>query len=224
MLGVMKTRPALAASRTTQKVDLKKELKPLYAATSAPRAVDPGLHSYLMIDGAGDPNVSPAFKKAVEALFSVSYHLKFSWRKETGVDYGVMPLEGLWWTDDMATFSAEDKMAWSWTLMILQPSFIERSVVEKAVVDVAAKKGTQLDGVRYETFDEGKSAQVLHVGPFSAEGPTVQRLHEWIVKAGGKLTGKHHEIYLSDFRRGDPTRWKTIVRQPFEKARMTESE
>jgi hypothetical protein len=172
---------------------------------------------YLMIDGQGDPNTSAEYAGAVEALFSVSYTAKFAVKKGPGaIDYAVMPLEGLWWADDLSVFAADDKANWKWTMMILQPSFVKEEIIAAAMAEVGRKK--QLPAVarlRLEELAEGRCAQILHVGPFAEEGPTIGRLHEFIDTRGGKA-GKHHEIYLSDIRRADPRKWKTILRQPME--------
>jgi hypothetical protein len=199
-----------------EKVDLKKELKHLYRASAREVAevVVPPLR-YLMIDGSGDPNTSREYVEAVEALFSVSYTAKFAVKKgPTAIDYAVMPLEGLWWADDLSVFVADDKARWKWTMMILQPHFVKDGVIHEAIAAVAKKKKLPAIGkLRLEEFAEGRCAQILHVGPFAEEGPTIARLHEFIDARTGKA-GKHHEIYLSDIRRADPKRWKTIIRQP----------
>ena len=206
----MNSTPAAAA-----KIDLKKELKPLYAAKSgAVAAVSPGPLRYLCSSGIGDPNTSPAYAAAVEALFSVSYFLKFDVRKRRGIDYGVMPLEGLWWSEDPGVFLSGERSRWRWTMMILQPDFVCDDVIEAARAEVRRKKGlAAVDRLRLEPFSEGRCAQVLHIGPFSEEGPTIERLHDFIDARTGRA-GKHHEIYLSDIRRADPAKWKTIIRHP----------
>ncbi len=200
------------------KIDLKKELKHLYgvSAKTCAEVVVPPLR-YLMIDGQGDPNTSAEYGHAVEALFSVSYTAKFALKKSpAAIDYAVMPLEGLWWADDMSVFVADDKAKWKWTMMILQPSFVPERVVHDAIAAVAKKKNLPaLARLRFEEFVEGRCAQILHVGPFAEEGPTVARLHEFI-DSRAKKTGKHHEIYLSDIRRANPAKWKTIIRQPMQ--------
>jgi hypothetical protein len=203
-----------------RKVDLKKELKSLYAASAKEVvAVEVPAFQFLMIDGEGDPNQSPEYSDAVEALFSVSYTAKFMVKKAGAVDYAVMRLEGLWWADDMSVFVAGDKARWKWTMMIMQPSFVAKSVIEAAVGEVRRKKGSSaVDRLRLETFAEGACAQVLHVGPFATEGPTIERVHAFI-DARAARRGKHHEIYLSDIRRADPAKWKTIIRQPMESGR-----
>lgn len=168
-----------------------------------------------MLDGKGDPNTSEEYANAVAALFSVSYTAKFMIKKgPQAVDYKVMPLEGLWWADDMSAFAADDKSKWQWTMMIMQPNFVADAVIEQAIAEAARKKQLHALGkLRLEEFAEGRCAQVLHVGPFSEEGPTVERLHAFI-NARARLAGKHHEIYLSDVRRANPKNWKTIIRQP----------
>ena len=204
--------------RQVTRLDLKKELKQLYQPSKKEvTLVEVPSFNFLMVDGEGDPNSSKAYAQAVEALFSVSYTAKFMLRKGASpVDYVVMPLEGLWWADDMAAFSNADKSRWKWTMMIMQPGFVSADVIAGAVSEVRRKKGlAALGALRFEAFAEGRCAQTLHVGPFSEEGPTIARVHEFIGERSG-LRGKHHEIYLSDIRRADPARWKTIVRQPMQ--------
>jgi hypothetical protein len=200
-----------------KKIDFKKELKPLYSPSSKKvEIVDVPEMNFFMIDGQGDPNTSKDFQDAVEALFSLSYTLKFMIKKgELAIDYGVMPLEGLWWTDDMSKFSIEHKEDWKWSVMMMQPEFVTRELVDEATEQFKKKKDLPaLSKIRFETFFEGKAAQIMHIGPFSEEGPTVEKLHAFIKDNGYALHGKHHEIYLSDIRRAAPERWKTIIRQP----------
>ena len=199
-----------------KKIDFKKELSSLYKASAKEVVlVDVPALNYLMIDGEGDPNQSPAYADAVEALFSISYTIKFLVKKgELAIDYGVMPLEGLWWADDMSQFSVDDKSNWKWTMMIMQPQFVTSAIVEEAMTSVQKKKGlAALSQMRFESVTEGLCAQILHIGPFTEEGPTIERVHEFI-DARGTKTGKHHEIYLSDIRRAAPEKWRTIIRQP----------
>ena len=197
-------------------IDLKKEFKHLYHPSAKQVSiVDVPPMNFLMIDGQGDPNTSQAYQHAIEALFSVSYTLKFMIKKGTqAIDYGVMPLEGLWWTEDMTRFSIEDKSNWLWTAMIMQPEYVTETFVKEAVEQVTQKKGIAAARLRFERFHEGRSAQILHIGPFSAEKPNVDRIHAAIEAQGCRLAGKHHEIYLSDFRKAAPDKLKTIIRQP----------
>lgn len=197
------------------RIDLKRELRHLYSP-SARAVVEVGVPAlrFLMVDGQGDPNTTPAYAEAVEALFSVSYTAKFMVKRAGGIDYAVMPLEGLWWADDHTAFAADDRARWRWTMMILQPDFVEGAVLEAAIAQVRAKKGLPaVERLRLESFAEGRCAQVLHVGPFTEEGPTIARVHAFIGERG-RLAGKHHEIYLSDIRRADPAKWRTVIRQP----------
>lgn len=202
-----------------EKIDYKKSLKHLFApSASKVEIVHVPSMNFLMVDGEGDPNTSKSFGDAIEALYSVSYTLKFMAKKgETGVGYGVLLLEALWWSDDPLAFSTGNKDAWKWTVMIMQPEFITPAMVEKASLEVRRKKNpVSLPLVRFEAFEEGKAAQILHIGPFSEEGPTIEKVHSFIVGSGGRGTGRHHEIYLSDMRRTAPEKLKTIVRQPMD--------
>jgi hypothetical protein len=199
------------------KLDLLRELKDLYRPPSDHAVlVDVPTLSFLMIDGEGDPNISPDYRAAIEALYAASYTLKFKVKRgETGLDYKVMPLEGLWWTDNMADFSVERKNQWKWTMMIVQPSIVTAELVEPAIVEAAKKKGLPaLERIRFGEFTEGLSAQILYLGPYSAEGPTIDELHAFIAERGYVRAGKHHEIYLGDPRRAAPDRLKTVIRQP----------
>ena len=201
-----------------EKIDVRKRLSSLYRVSHKEVVeVDVPPLRYLMIDGAGDPNTSPDYARAVEALFSVSYTTKFAVKKSgLGIDYGVMPLEGLWWADDWSAFTANDRGAWKWTMMILQPDFVPEEMIRRAIGDVAEKKKLPaVEKLRLEEFHEGRSAQLLHIGPFTEEGPTIQRVHDFIDTRSARR-GKHHEIYLSDIRRAAPEKWKTIIRQPME--------
>lgn len=201
-----------------EKIDLKRRLKPLYAPPpNAIAVVDVPQLSFLMVDGAGNPNTAAAYRQAVETLFSVAYGLKFIVKKsDLAIDYGVMPLEGLWWVDDMAHFSVERKDDWQWTAMILQPEYVTPALFDQACEQAARKKDLPaLPLVRLASFHEGRAAQVLHIGPYAAEAPTIARLHAFIEQQGGQRQGKHHEIYLSDPARSAPERLQTIIRQPF---------
>jgi len=200
-----------------EKIDYKKQFKHLYGPSAKKvEIVDVPQMNFLMVDGEGDPNTSKSFSDAIEALYLLSYTLKFMVKKgKMGVDYGVLPLEALWWADDMSAFSTGNKDAWKWTLMIMQPEFITRKMVEEATEEVQRKKKpVSLPFVRFEAFMEGKAAQIMHIGPFSDEGPTIEKVHSFIENNGSRSLGKHHEIYLSDIRRAAPEKWKTIVRQP----------
>lgn len=201
------------------KVDLKKELKHLYNPSAKEAAiVDVPKMNFLMIDGEGDPNTAQEYQDAVEALYSVSYALKFMIKKGPAqLDYAVMPLEGLWWVDDMSKFSTENKDAWKWTSMIMQPDFVTEELVNEAVETAGRKKQLPaLSKMRFESYHERLSVQIMHIGPFSAEGPTIEKVHTYIEDQGYEKRGKHHEIYLSDPRKAAPEKMKTVIRQSIE--------
>jgi hypothetical protein len=203
--------------KSMKKIDLKKELAPYYKQRRGLiSVVDVPAFNFLMIDGKGDPNKTPSFSEAVETLYSISYTLKFMLKMDKKLyDYPVMALEGLWWSKDMASFTSGERDAWEWTIMILQPDFVTRKMYEEAVEKVRKKKTLPALGKeRLDCFEEGLSIQILHVGPYSAEGPTIEALHHYAQEHGYALRGKHHEIYFGDPRKGNPENLKTLLRQP----------
>ncbi len=200
-----------------EKIDFKKRFKKLYNPSAKEVVVaDIPEMNLLMVDGIGDPNKAPEFKEAIEALYSVSYTLKFMLKKgKTAVDYVVMPLEGLWWADDMSDFKAGKKERWKWTLMIMQPDFVTDEMVKKAIEEAGKKKQlAAIAKIRFETLHEGLCAQIMHIGPYSSEAPTIQKIHDYMKENGYTFAGKHHEIYLSDPRKTAPEKLKTVIRQP----------
>jgi hypothetical protein len=205
------------------KIDLKRESKHLYLPSPKQAVlVDVPEMSFLMIDGAGDPNGSQEFQQAVEALYGVSYTLKFMLKK-TGAfpDHAAMPLEGLWWSAKGSESVAimADKSAWKWTLMIAQSDFVTRANVSEATSQLQRKKNSPAIGkLRFERFHEALCAQIMHIGPFSTEPATIEKLHAFIHERGYRPRGKHHEIYLSDPRRVAPEKMKTVIRHPVESA------
>jgi hypothetical protein len=197
------------------KVDLKKELKNLYNPSAKEvSVVDVPTMNFLLVNGEGAPT-SPQYSEAIEALFTVAYTLKFMIKKVKGIDYGVMPLEGLWWVDDMTKFSADRKGEWKWTAMIMQPKYVSADDFTLAVEQVKKKKNpAALPKVQFESFKEGPAAQIMYIGPFSAEGPTIAKIHAHIKNSGHTLSGKHHEIYLNNPATTAPEKLKTAIRQP----------
>lgn len=200
-----------------EKIDFRKTMKALYQPPAG-RFVEvevPPMR-FLMVDGKGDPNTAKAYAEAVEALYSVSYTLKFMVKKELSQDYSVPPLEGLWWAEDMNTFLSREKDKWSWTMMIMVPDFVPEGMVAKAIAAAGAKKALPaLPLVRHETYAEGLSVQTMHIGSYDEEGPTLAKLHNEYLPANGLVeTGHHHEIYLGDPRRTAPEKLKTVLRQP----------
>ena len=204
-----------------EKVDFKKTLKHLYRPSAKGFAVvDVPPMQFLMLDGHGDPNTIQEYKDAVEALYAVAYKLKFLSKRQLEKDYVVPPLEGLWWAEDMDTFSvSRDKSAWDWTMMIMQPEWISGEMFEEAVSQVEkAKNLPALPKLRLEPYHEGLSVQILHLGSYDEEGPALDRMHhEFMPQNGLEPRGRHHEIYLSDPRKVAPEKLRTVLRQPVTK-------
>ena len=199
-----------------KKLDLRKELKHLYQPSASECSlVDVPPMNALMIDGSGDPNTSPEYVLALEWLYALSYTLKFDVRQRLGIDYPVLPSEGLWWADDMDVFHTEDRRGWKWTMFICQPDIVTPEIVQEAVARVVEKRGDiPPASTRFDRFEEGLCVQIMHLGPYSAEGPTIERLHAFLRDHGYVPRGRHHEIYLGDPRRTAPARLKTVLRQP----------
>lgn len=196
-------------------VDLAKTYRQHYTATAEPGLVKVPERAYLMIDGHGDPNSAPAYADALNALYPLSYGLRQAVKEASGIAYKVMPLEGLWWVDDLSRLNFDDKSDWRWTMMISQPDEVTDELAAAVLPAVTAAKGlTAGSRVRRERFGDGTAAQVLHRGPYAQEAPTIARLHRFIADNGWTLRGRHHEIYLSDPRRTAPERLRTILRQP----------
>ena len=196
------------------------DLKRLYREQYTARVGKPALvvvpeRPFIMIDGSGDPNTSQEYADAVAALYPIAYGIRAAIKKETGDGYTVMPLEGLWWADDMTSFSVEDKSDWKWTMMICQPDLTTVEMAAALIPEVTAQKELASGGmVRFDVYDEGRAAQVMHVGPYADEAPTIALLHQFIEDRGLERSGLHHEIYLGDPRKTDPAKLKTIIRQP----------
>jgi hypothetical protein len=196
------------------KLDLKKEYRYQYEAPREPVMVEVPPMNYLMVDGEGDPRTSIAYQQSVEVLYGLSFTSKFALKKE-GTDYAVAPLEGLWWSEDLTIFVRGEREDWKWTSLIMQPPMVTAQHIDRAIVELRRKKDPPaLSRVRFERFDEGLCAQVMHVGPYSEEGPTIKRLHAFIAEQGCDRQGKHHEIYLGDPRKARPEKLRTIIRQP----------
>lgn len=199
------------------KIDFKKTLDSYQAKRGEYRILTVPTMQYLMIDGHGDPNTSQEFTQAVEALYPLAYKLKFASKNDLEKDYVVGPLEGLWWAEDMESFTAaRDKSQWDWTLMIFTPDWITRTMFEAAREKVKAKNTPKkLSEVRLEMLNEGLCVQTLHIGSYDDEAPVLEKMHhEFIPGNNLKMVKKHHEIYFSDFRKVAPDKLRTILRQP----------
>jgi hypothetical protein len=200
------------------KIDFKKDLKHLYQpAKDEFSIVEVPAFNFLMVDGRGDPNSAQEYQDALEALYAVAYKIKFMSKKRLDKDYVVPPLEGLWWAEDMDVFTTGgDKSSWLWTMMIMQPDWITPEIFEEALIQVEkGKNPVALTKIRLERYHEGLAVQIMHIGSFSEEGPTIAKMHnEFLPENSLEENGKHHEIYLSDPRRVAPEKMKTVLRQP----------
>jgi len=204
-----------------KKVDFKKTLKNLYQPSATEVVtVDVPEMQFLMIDGIGSPGEAQEYMDAIAVLYPVAFKTKFL-SKAKDKDYVVPPLEGLWWADDMNDFTNGNRDLWKWTMMIMQPSWVTQKMITEAIKTTTEKNPdipAVISKLRIENYNEGKCAQILHIGPFSEEGPTVEKIHIFIEAQGGIFDGhvhKHHEIYLSDPRRVKPEKYRTVIRQPF---------
>ncbi|MDQ3628001.1 MAG: GyrI-like domain-containing protein [Actinomycetota bacterium] len=205
-----------AREDTMDTYDIKRAFPTLYAPKRGDfHVVEVPELSFLMTDGHGDPNVSSAYAEAVEALFSLSYAVRAVAKSELGRVHTVGPLEGLWSAEDPRAFVAGNKSAWNWTMMISQPAWITPEIIETAMKKTNKKALAALDRVRFAPYTEGTSVQVLHLGSYDSETSVLARLHdEYLPKHGLTFNGKHHEVYLSDPRRTEPAKLRTILRQP----------
>jgi DNA-binding PadR family transcriptional regulator len=210
----------LAQERTNSmaKKDYKKIYKALYKPGKAPEVVDVPEFKFLMIDGVGDPNTAQSYQDAVGALYKLAYGIRF-YMRDQGVDFGVMPLEGLWWVEDLNEFSYDDKGNWHWTMMIMQPEGVTAEVVETVREQVREKHNPPgLDKIRFEAYHEGTSVQMMHVGPYADEPPNIEKMHAFMAEQGYEPHMKHHEIYLKDPNRSKPENLLTVLRHPVRKA------
>jgi len=200
------------------KIDLRKELRHLYQPSARQfEVVDVPAMNFLMLDGHGDPNRNPAYQEVVNALYTLAYSIKFA-LKPQGVEYTVPPLEGLWWMENMDEFSLATKDRWDWTMMIMQPGSVTSDLVEQVRIQAMRKKGSpMLAGIRFGAYHEGLSVQIMYIGAYADEGPTIARMHAFIKETGYEPGGKHHEIYLGDPRKTAPEKLKTVIRQPIKK-------
>jgi hypothetical protein len=198
------------------KLDLKKQLRALFAPSSRDFSdIDVPILTFVKVDGAGDPNTAPAYRTAIEWLYGVSYAMKIAAKARLGRDYVVPPLEALWWSEDPGSFVRREKDRWRWTVMIMAPDFVTPAMFEDAAAKTSRKRADRPSTLRFEPLAEGRALQILHIGSYDDEGPTLSRLHEEVMPAlRVTFSGPHHEIYLSDPRRTDPARLRTILRQP----------
>lgn len=198
------------------KIDFKKTLPSYKAKRGVFSIVQIPAMQYLAIEGGGGP-MSQDFRDAIETLYPVAYTLKFMSKTALDRDYVVPPLEALWWAKDWAVFTTKfDQTQWDWSAMVMVPNWLTPSHYEQAIDKVKAKKSPKLlDQLRLVPLEEQVCVQTLHIGPFADEGPLLKTMHEQFIPDHGlALTGKHHEIYFSDFRKTAPEKLRTLLRQP----------
>lgn len=204
----------------TDTIDLKKTLAAYYNPPKKPTMIEIPSFNYLMMDGAGNPNHNPRFEEATGALYALAYTIRFAYKAAADTAYTVMPLEGLWWAEDMGTFVGREKEQWNWTLMILQPDFITPELVAQSRVEALQKKkltGQQNAELRYETYHAGTCVTMMHIGSYDDETENIAWMHRFAEEQGYELHGLHQEIYLSDPRKTEPAKMKTVLRQPVKK-------
>lgn len=194
------------------KTDFRKEHKALYTGARRPALIEVPPLQYLMIDGSGAP-AAPGYADAVSKLYGVAYTIRFALKKAGIVEYPVMPLQGQWWSADPDAFTADDRSGWQWTMMIMQPPQVTAEVVTDAM-EALQRKRKPADGVRLSVLEEGPAIQVLHVGAYADEWPTIKGLLEFGREHGHQITGKHHEIYLTPPNPDAPTKMRTLIRYP----------
>jgi hypothetical protein len=197
------------------KIDFKKTQKSLYLPSPKTlQLVDVPEMNFAMFDGKGPPG-NVAYATALSWLYPVSYGIKFKSKLELGKDYVVPPLEGLWWADDYAAYTADRRDEWQWTMMIRVPDWIEQDMFTQSVEKAAGKLGTPPETLRFQSFNEGQSVQIMHIGPYADEGPTIAKIHnEFLPENNLVENGEHHEIYIGDPRKIAPEKLRTVLRQP----------
>ncbi len=198
------------------KYDIKKALRQLYSPGRSFALVEVPRQRFLAVDGHGNPNTSPDYAAAVQALYAVSYSLKFAAKRSLGQDSVVAPLEGLWRAENPEVFVQGNKDSWDWTMLISQPEWISEETALETAAEVRAKKELGAAArIRWLELEEGLSVQVLHTGSYDDEAPVLARLHhEFMPDNHLGFNGDHHEVYLSDPRRTAPQKLKTVLRQP----------
>ena len=200
-----------------EKIDFKKKYPELYKPSSKfVQLITVPKMSFLMIDGKGDPNKSQ-FHKSIQCLTKISFALKSDLKKnkpENYFDYVIPPLEGLWWSES-GIFNQKKKSDWRWTLMIMQVPYISAIQVQQKInFYIKDDKSLPFKNCRFEVYNENLSVQIMHIGSYQNEGPSVEKINKFMNKNNLKPHKHHHEIYISDSRRTAIDRLKTIIRQP----------
>jgi len=208
---------------TASGADLKKALTPFLRPPREPVLVDIPELGYLMIEGHGAPEESATqpsteFQQSFQAIYPVVYTIKFRLKRD-GLVMPILPLEALWFTGPGGSFDMNvAPEQWGWRVLMAVSHDVTPEIFDEAVAEVRRKKGDSnaLGRLRFERWREGRCAQIMHIGPYAEERPTIERLHVFIAEQGLRQRGAHHEIYLGDPRQGDPAKLKTVLRQPVE--------
>jgi len=206
--------------------DYKKEFKDLYSPKDEPMEIDIPEITFVAIEGKGNPNDKDGeYQKALEIIYGIQYTIKMSKKGDyipNGYfDYVVPPLEGLWWSDKDEIFTLKDKSKFCWISMIRLPEYVKKDVFEWACVEVNKKKKIDTNKAKYMKIKEGLCVHMMHIGSYDDEPKTIKIMEEFIAKnnfvndIGTKR--RHHEIYLSDPRKAEPSKMKTILRVPIKK-------
>jgi len=200
------------------KVDYKKDYKEFYLPKGIPTTIDVPPMVFIMVDGKGDPK-GDEYQNALSLLYSLSYTIKMKGKDIAGYfDYTVFPLESLWWSED-GIFDSNERDTWCWISLIRQPEFVTAEIFKWAV-ELTTKKKPELDfsKTRFEQFNEGLCVQMMHIGPYTDEPATIEKMREFMEQNGlVDMTGadrKHHEIYLSNPNKAKPEKMKTVIRIP----------
>lgn len=207
--------------------DFKKEYRDLYQPKTKPSIIEVPPMRFLAVEGAGDPNeAGGTYQHALELLYGLAYTLKMSYKTDYAIEgfyqYVVPPLEGFWWQPGVAGVDYANKASFQWVSVLRVPEFVTAADFDWAVGIATKKKKLDFSPMRLIEVDEGLCVQCMHVGPYDSEPATVDAMHEYAAAQGYvpdfSDTRRHHEIYLSDPRKADPAKMKTVVRHPIRKA------
>ena len=207
--------------------DYKKEYKEFYMPKDKPGIIEVPPMNYIAVRGKGDPNVEGSeYKQSIGLLYAIAFTIKMSKKGDHQIagyfDYVVPPLEGFWWQEDTEEIDYARKEDFQFISVIRLPDFVTKDDFDWAIAEAAAKKKTDFSKVEFLTYAEGLCVQCMHIGPYDDEPATIQKMHAFMTAQGYALdisaSRLHHEIYLSDARKVDPSRLKTVIRHPVKKA------
>ena len=206
--------------------DFKKEYKEFYLPKDQPGIVDVPKMNYIAVRGKGDPNAEDGeYKQSIGLLYGIAFTIKMSRKTDHQIDgyfdYVVPPLEGFWWQEGIQGIDYAHKENFQWYSVIRLPDFVTKEDFEWAKEEAARKKKTDFSRVEFFTYNEGLCVQCMHSGPYDDEPATVEKMHQHMEQQGNVLDisdqRMHHEIYLSDARKTDPAKLKTVIRHPIRK-------